>query len=41
MIPEIDFESIEIIKEYPCGAEVVANLFEKYIQPQIKFDLQS
>lgn len=41
MISEIDFESIEIIKEYPCGANVVADLFEKYIQPKIKSDLTS
>lgn len=36
IVPGIDFESIEIVKEYPYGADVVVDLFEKYIQPKIK-----
>lgn len=36
IVPGIDFESIEIVKEYPYGAKVVVDLFEKYIQPKIK-----
>ncbi len=38
-ILNVDYESIEIIKEYPHGAEVVVDYFEKYVQPQIKEDL--
>ncbi|RDY30310.1 hypothetical protein CG710_015360 [Lachnotalea glycerini] len=36
IVPNIDFESIEIIKEYPSGSVVIADIFEKYIQPKIK-----
>lgn len=38
IIPQIDYEDIEVIKEYPHGAMVVVDLFEKYIQPKIKED---
>ena len=38
LVPEMDWESIQIVKRYPHGAEVVVNLFEKYVQPQIKKD---
>jgi len=36
IVPQIDFECIEIIKDYPYGAYVVIGLFNKYIQPIIK-----
>ena len=36
IIPNIDWESIVIEKDYPYGAKVVADLFEKYLQPKIK-----
>ena len=36
IVPEIDWDSIEIVKEYPCGAVTVVNLFIKYLQPKIK-----
>lgn len=36
IVPGIEFESIEIVKEYPYDAKVVVALFEKYIQPKIK-----
>lgn len=36
----IDWDYIECIKDYPHGAEVIVDLFEKYIQPKIKEDLQ-
>lgn len=39
MIPKIDYESIEIVKEYPNGAVVIVDLFEKYIQSKIKEDI--
>lgn len=35
-IPEVDYESIEIVKEYPAGAITITDIFEKYIQPKIK-----
>lgn len=38
IIPTIDDRSIKIIKEYPYGAVVVTELFEKFIQPRIKED---
>jgi len=40
-ILNIDYEDIEIIKEYPHGAKVVVDIFEKYVQPKIKEDLAS
>ena len=36
IMPDIDWESIIIEKDYPCGAKVVVDLFEKYLQPKIK-----
>lgn len=36
IIPDIDFESIVIEKDYPYGAKVIVDMFEKYLQPQIK-----
>ena len=36
IIPDIDWESIIIEKDYPYGAKVVADLFEKYLQPKIR-----
>lgn len=39
-IANIDYENIEIVKRFPHGAEVVCDLFTKYIQPQIKNDFQ-
>lgn len=38
IMPYIDWESIIIEKDYPYGAKVVAELFEKYLQPRIKED---
>lgn len=37
-IADIDYENIAIVKRFPHGAEVVCDLFTKYIQPQIKKD---
>lgn len=36
IMPYIDWESIIIEKDYPYGAKVVVDLFEKYLQPKIK-----
>lgn len=36
IMPDIDWESIIIEKDYPYGAKVVVDLFEKYLQPKIK-----
>lgn len=36
IVPKIDWESIEIVKDYPSGAVTVVELFMKYIQPEIK-----
>lgn len=41
IVPGIDFESIEIVKEYPSGAETVVEWFEKYVQPQIREEEKS
>ena len=38
-IADIDYENIETIMRYPHGAETVCMLFAKYIQPQIKNEL--
>ena len=39
-IANIDYENIEVAMKFPHGAEVVCDLFAKYIQPQIKKDFQ-
>lgn len=36
IVPEIDFESIRLVKDYPHGAYVAIDLFIKYIQPIMK-----
>lgn len=36
IVPDIDWDSIIIEKDYPYGAKVVVDLFEKYLQPKIK-----
>ena len=36
IMPDIDWESVIIEKDYPHGAKVVVDLFEKYLQPKIK-----
>lgn len=36
IMPDIDWESIQIEKDYPHGAKIVVDLFEKYLQPKIK-----
>ncbi len=36
IVPDIDWEDIEIVKEYPYGAEVAVGMFIKYLQPEIK-----
>lgn len=41
IVPGIDWESVEIVKEYPYGAKVVVDLFERYIQPKIREDFAS
>lgn len=41
IVPRIDWESVEIVKEYPYGARVVVDLFERYIQPKIREDFAS
>ena len=35
-IPEFDYESIEVVKEYPARAITITDIFEKYIQPKIR-----
>lgn len=40
ILPDIDYESVSTVKRFPHGAEVVSELFTKYIQPQIKKDFQ-
>lgn len=40
IVSDIDYESIAVVKRFPHGAEVVCDLFAKYIQPQIKEDIQ-
>ena len=39
IIPTIDYENIEVIKEFPRGAVIITDLFERYIQPKIKEEL--
>lgn len=39
IIPEIDWEFIETIKDYPYGAVIVVEMFMKYLQPKIKREL--
>ena len=36
IVPDIDWESIYVEKDYPCGAKVVCDLFETYLLPMIK-----
>lgn len=36
IVPSIDFECIEVIKDYPSGAYTVIGLFIKYVQPLLK-----
>lgn len=36
----IDFESIEIVKDYPAGAITFCDLFIDYLQPQLKEELK-
>lgn len=36
IIPDIDWENIVIEKDYPYGAKIVVDLFEKYLQSKIK-----
>ncbi len=38
IVPGINFESVELVKEYPSGAKTIVELFEKYVQPQIRMD---
>lgn len=38
LIPHIDFEDVKIVKDYPYGARVVVDIFDKFVQPQIKKD---
>ena len=35
-IPEFDYESIKVVKEYPTRAITITDIFEKYIQPKIR-----
>lgn len=41
IVPQIDFECIEIVKDYPYGAYVAIDLFIKYIQPLLKEEWNS
>lgn len=36
IVPKIDWEDIEVDKDYPYGAKIVVEMFTKYLQPQIK-----
>ena len=36
IVPEIDWEDIEVEKDYPYGAVVVVKMFTKYLQPEIR-----
>lgn len=40
IVPEIDWEDIEIEKDYPYGAVVVVEMFIKYLQPEIKKEFE-
>ena len=40
IVSNIDYENISIAERFPHGAEVVCELFVKYIQPQIKKDFK-
>ena len=35
-----DYEDIEVKKDYPLRAKIIANLFVKWIQPQIKLNIK-
>lgn len=39
ILPTLSYEDMDIVKNYPRGAETVVSLFTKYIQPQIKEDI--
>ena len=36
IVPDIDWESIYVEKDYPYGAKVVCDLFETYLLPMLK-----
>lgn len=36
IVPGIDWEWIEVVKDYPYGAAVVVEMFIKYLQPKIR-----
>lgn len=36
IVPDIDWESIYIEKDYPSGANIIVEIFDKYLQPEIK-----
>lgn len=36
IMPDIDWESIILETDYPYGAKVIVDMFEKYLQPKIK-----
>lgn len=38
IVPVINWESIYTEKDYPLGAKVIAEIFDKYLQPEIKKD---
>ena len=40
IIPDIDWEDIYTENDYPLGAKVITEMFEKYMQPQIKIDFE-
>lgn len=40
IIPDIDWESIYIETDYPKDAKVIVDIFEKYVQPQIKKEIK-
>ncbi len=40
IVPNIDWEEIEVYKDYPYGAKIVAEMFIKYLQPQIKEEFE-
>jgi hypothetical protein len=40
IVPNIDFECIEVVKDYPYGAYTAIGLFVKYIQPVLRAELK-
>lgn len=40
IVPGIDFEAVQVVKDYPHGAKKVCELFKEYVQPLIKEEIK-